>query len=590
MQALLAIRPPIEGRRVTGSAPRRPILSRMDTRPAILLAASDAADSIEREFRARYDRDYRIEMLPDAATTLARLTELLDAGTAIAMLGAERTLPDASGLELLRATQHLAPAARRVTLLVPGEYVDAIEEMRLAMLRRDIDTFVGVPRGKRDEEFHIALTELLSEWGWSVAGPVVSSADIVAEPGDRRVGAIRDLLDRLGMPNRTLAPDDPEALEMLVLAGPDPVFPLVRSFTGQVLQDATPAKVSEAMYGGFDEIPDGEVADVVVVGAGPAGLAAAVYAASEGLSTIVLEGDAIGGQAGSSSMIRNYLGFPRGISGMRLAQRSRIQASRFGARFYTGREAIRIERGPADEPEHHHVFVDGAQMCARTVILATGVQYRRLDVAGVDEHVGNGVTYGSATTMAREMQDRDVFVVGAGNSAGQAAVHLAKFARSVTLVARRGDLSETMSDYLIREISATPTVHVRCRTRVVDGGGDAHLERLTLEDLDTGERETLPADGLCCMLGAEPACGWLPDGIACDAHGFVLTGRDVPKDTWVDGLPPASLETTVRGIFAVGDVRAGSMKRVASAAGEGASALPLVHAELARLRALQLVD
>ncbi|MFC7431819.1 MULTISPECIES: FAD-dependent oxidoreductase [unclassified Agrococcus] len=560
----------------------------MDTRPVILLAAHDSADTIEREFRARYDRDYRVELVGDAAALLARLGDLADEGTAIAMLGAERMLPDASGLELLRATHALAPAARRVALLMPGQYVDALEEMRVAVLRREIDTFVGVPRGKRDEEFHIALTELLSEWGWSVAGPVVSSADIVAEPGDRRVGAIRDLLDRLGMPNRTLAPDDPEALPLLVAAGADPVLPLVRSFTGQVLQDATPAAVSEAMYGGFDAIPDGEVADVVVVGAGPAGLAAAVYAASEGLSTIVLESDAIGGQAGSSSMIRNYLGFPRGISGMRLAQRSRIQASRFGARFYTGRAAIRIERGPASEPEHHHVLVDGAQMCARTVVLATGVQYRRLDVEGVDAQIGNGVTYGSATTMAREMQDRDVFVVGAGNSAGQAAVHLAKFARSVTMLVRRGDLAETMSDYLVREIAATAAVRVRTRTVVVDGGGDARLERLVLEDLDTGERETVAADGLVCMLGAEPACGWLPDDVACDAHGFVLTGRDVPRDAWIDGVPPASLETTVRGIFAVGDVRAGSMKRVASAAGEGASALPLVHAELARLRAVQL--
>jgi thioredoxin reductase (NADPH) len=559
----------------------------MDARPVILLATNTAAESIEREFRARYDRDYRIELAPDAATTLSLLAELVAAGTPIAMLGAERHLPDGPGLALLHASQALAPAARRVALLVAGEYAGAIDEMRRAILRRDIDTFVGVPRGTRDEEFHIALTELLSEWGWSVAGPVVSSADIVAEPGDRRVGAIRDLLDRLGMPNRTLAPDDPEALGMLEVAGPDPVLPLVRSFTGQVLQDATPAMVSEAMYGGFDEIPDGEVADVVVVGAGPAGLAAAVYAASEGLSTVVLERDAIGGQAGSSSMIRNYLGFPRGISGMRLAQRSRIQAGRFGARFYTGRSAIRIERGPEHEPEHHHVLVDGAQICARTIVLATGVQYRRLDVEAVDEHVGNGVTYGSATTMAREMQDRDVFVVGAGNSAGQAAVHLARFARSVTMLVRRRDLAETMSDYLVREIAATPAVRVRCRTVVVDGGGVARLEHLTVEDLDTGERETLSADGLVCMLGAEPSCDWLPADIARDDHGFVVTGRDVPKATWIDGVPPASLETTVRGIFAVGDVRAGSMKRVASAAGEGASALPLVHAELARLRALQ---
>jgi len=343
--------------------------------------------------------------------------------------------------------------------------------------------------------------------------------------------------------------------------------------------------VTEAIYDGFDTFPEGVIADVAIVGGGPAGLAAAVYAASEGLSTVMLERDAIGGQAGSSSMIRNYLGFPRGISGMRLAQRSRIQAGRFGARFFTGRPAIRIEPGPADEPEHQHVHVTGAQLCARTVVIATGVTYRRLGVPGVDDLVGAGVYYGAATSMAREMQDRDVYIIGGGNSAGQAAVHLAKFAGAVTILVRRAGLAETMSDYLVREIAAMPTIQVRTRTVVVDGGGDGRLQWLRLEDLDTGEPSKTPADGLFCLLGAEPDCSWLPDGLALDERGFVLTGRDVPRDAWVDGQPPASLETTVPGVFAVGDVRAGSMKRVASASGEGASVLPLVHAHLARLRA-----
>ncbi|WP_245193275.1 NAD(P)/FAD-dependent oxidoreductase [Kocuria sp. JC486] len=358
------------------------------------------------------------------------------------------------------------------------------------------------------------------------------------------------------------------------------------------------------MYGGFDAIPEGTIADVAVIGAGPAGLAAAVYAASEGLSTIVLESDAIGGQAGSSSMIRNYLGFPRGISGMRLAQRSRIQAGRFGATFYTGRPVTRVEAGPADEPEHHHVLVEGTHLCARTVVIATGVAYRRLGVPAVDERIGMGVYYGAATSMAREMQDKEVFVVGGGNSAGQAAVHMAKFARNVTIVVRRESLAATMSDYLIREVEATPNISVRPHSRVVDAGGSGRLEWIGLADTRTGEPtapadsapeseprssspqavEQLPADGLFCLLGAQPACHWLPDSLALDDHGFILTGRDVPQDTWVDGVPPASLETTVPGVFAVGDVRAGSMKRVASAAGEGASVLPLVHAHLEKLR------
>jgi thioredoxin reductase (NADPH) len=448
-----------------------------------------------------------------------------------------------------------------------------------------MDTCVLIPRGPRDEEFHTALIELLSEWGWSVGRPLVTVVDVVAEPGDRGAAAVRDLLDRLGFPHRDLTPDDDDAQEIAESAGPGAELPLVRTLAGRVLSAATPAMVTEAIYDGFDTIPEGVIADVAIIGGGPAGLAAAVYAASEGLSTVMLERDAIGGQAGSSSMIRNYLGFPRGISGMRLAQRSRIQAGRFGARFFTGRPAVRLEPGPPNEPEHQHVHVTGAQLCARTVVLATGVTYRRLGVPGVDDLVGAGVYYGAATSMAREMQDRDVYIIGGGNSAGQAAVHLAKFAGAVTILVRRGGLAETMSDYLVREIEATPTIQVRTRTVVVDGGGDGRLQWLRLEDLDTGEPSKTLADGLFCLLGAEPDCSWLPDGLALDERGFVLTGRDVPRESWLDGQPPASLETTVPGIFAVGDVRAGSMKRVASASGEGASVLPLVHAHLARVRA-----
>ncbi|MFI8525569.1 FAD-dependent oxidoreductase [Promicromonospora sukumoe] len=557
----------------------------MDDRPVILLAGGDHADVVEQEFRARYDRDYRIELTHGQAACLDRARELVGEGEQIAMVAAEHHLPDGAAIELLHQLPSVVATARRVSL-VPFEYFnDSLDELRDAMTRRDLDTYVILPRGPRDEEFHTALIELLSEWGWSVGRPVVTVTDLVAEPGDRNAAAIRDLLERLGFPYRALRPDDEEAAEILETAGPGAELPVVSTFRGQALSAATPAAVTEAIYGGFDSIPDGVIADVAIVGAGPAGLATAVYAASEGLATVVLERDAIGGQAGSSSMIRNYLGFPRGISGMRLAQRSRIQASRFGARFFTGRPAARIEPGPPNEPEHQHLHVRGAQLCARTVVLATGVAYRRLGVPGVEDLVGAGVYYGAATSMAREMQDRDVYVVGGGNSAGQAAVHLAKFAGGVTILVRRASLAETMSDYLVREIEATPTIQVRTRTVVADGGGDAWLQWLRLENLETGESTKTSADGLFCLLGAEPDCSWLPEGVALDERGFVLTGRDVPRDAWVDGQPPASLETTVPGVFAVGDVRAGSMKRVASASGEGASVLPLVHAHLARLRA-----
>jgi thioredoxin reductase (NADPH) len=328
-------------------------------------------------------------------------------------------------------------------------------------------------------------------------------------------------------------------------------------------------------FGTSTRIDLDDVADVAIVGAGPAGLAAAVYASSEGLTTVVLESEAVGGQAGTSSMIRNYLGFPRGISGMRLAQRARNQAIRFGTRFFTGWSVTALEPGVDGEP--HLLRTDGGDVRARAVVVATGVTYRKLRVPSVEAFVGLGVFYGSAMTAAREMEGYDVVVVGGGNSAGQAAIHLARFADSVTILVRRDGLAATMSQYLIGEIAYNPRIRVRPCSEVVDAAGDGRLERVTVRDITTGEDEELPCRGLFLLLGAEPHCEWLPGALARDERGFVLTGRDVPSGHWVNGLPPANLATTVPGVFAAGDIRSGSMKRVASASGEGASVVPLVH-------------
>jgi thioredoxin reductase (NADPH) len=347
---------------------------------------------------------------------------------------------------------------------------------------------------------------------------------------------------------------------------------------GKALEAATARQVARLVYGSPQTVDADDIADLVVIGSGPAGLAAAVYGASEGLDTVVIESDAVGGQAGTSSMIRNYLGFPRGISGMRLAQRARFQATRFGARIYTGLAAEAIE--PAASPgEAHVVRTEGGELRAKTVLVATGVTYRRIGIEPIEELVGLGVYYGAATSAAREMEGRDVFVVGGGNSAGQAAVYLARYAASVTLLVRRPDLAATMSDYLIREIGSTTRISVRTSTRVVDGGGDSHLQWLSLAGPDGTHRAD--AGGLFLLLGADPCGDWLPDAVARDERGFVYTGREVPMDQWADGRPPAALETTVPGIFAAGDLRAGSMKRVASASGEGAATVALVHAYLA---------
>jgi thioredoxin reductase (NADPH) len=277
-------------------------------------------------------------------------------------------------------------------------------------------------------------------------------------------------------------------------------------------------------------------------------------------------------------MIRNYLGFPRGISGMRLAQRARNQAIRFGTQFFTGWPATGLEIGRDGAP--HVVRTDGGDVRARAVVIASGVTYRKLGVESIDSMVGIGVNYGAAMTAAREMEGADVFVVGGGNSAGQAAIHLARFARSVTILVRRPDLSATMSSYLIGEIQFNPRLSVEGCRQVVDGGGEGRLEWIEVEDTTTGRRERRQAGGLFLLLGATAHCDWVPHEVARDPNGFVLTGRDVPSAAWRDGLPPENLETTVPGIFAVGDIRAGSMKRVASASGEGASVVPLVHSWL----------
>ncbi|MGC1208549.1 MAG: FAD-dependent oxidoreductase, partial [Ornithinimicrobium sp.] len=285
------------------------------------------------------------------------------------------------------------------------------------------------------------------------------------------------------------------------------------------------------------------------------------------------------GQAGTSSMIRNYLGFPRGVSGMRLAQRARNQAMRFGTEFVTGWEASALEPGKEREPFTLHT--DGGDVRARSIVIATGVDYRRLGVQPLEDLVGSGVFYGAAMTAAREMEGGDAFVVGGGNSAGQAAVHLAKFARSVTILVRRDGLASTMSSYLVDEIEANETITVQPHTVVSNGGGDGRLEWLELSDTTTLTTQQREARGLFLLLGAEPHCDWLPEQVRMDDRGFVLTGRDVPQADWVDGVPPANLETSLAGVFAVGDIRSGSMKRVAAATGEGASVVPLIHSFLA---------
>jgi thioredoxin reductase (NADPH) len=332
-------------------------------------------------------------------------------------------------------------------------------------------------------------------------------------------------------------------------------------------------------------ISPGEVFDVAVVGAGPAGLAAAVGASSEGLRTVVVEDEAVGGQAGTSSMIRNYPGFSQGISGAMLAQESWWQAWAFGTTFVYMRQATSLWK---EDGRYRLRLSDGSVITARTVIIATGVAYRRLGIPALEALQGRGVFYGAAASEAPAMRGRNVFVTGGANSAGQAALHLAKWASHVTILARAPSLADTMSDYLIRQIGATPNIDIRYHVQVAGGTGTGHLQSLVLQDTASGARRAVPADALFVLIGAQPRTEWLGDSLARDRWGFILTGPDLPASTharWPAGRPPLPLETSLPGVFAAGDVRHGSVKRVASAVGEGAATIPLIHRYLARATA-----
>lgn len=544
--------------------------------PAIILVSEKYADILENQFW-RYQREYDLHTARGVVEALEVTQRIRDTGGLVALYVADSRLADVNVLKAFHDWRALVPTARRIVTAHWDNFREDSVALRAGLAKGKYDAFLLLPRGVRDEEFHTAITEILSDWGSTVAAPEVDTVRIITPLLDGSTLAIRDFLYRMGMPVRTFTPDSPEGLEALEKLGTvEPKYPIVQPFNGAPVSAPTVRDVAISIYGAPSDIDVDQVVDLAIVGGGPAGLAAAVYGASEGLSTIVVEAEAIGGQAGTSSMIRNYLGFPRGISGMRLAQRARSQAIRFGTRFFTGWPVEGLIPGVGE----HVLQTGGGNIRARAVVVASGVSYRKLRIESIDSLVGLGVFYGAAMTAAREMEDRDVFVVGGGNSAGQAAVHLSRFARSVTILIRRPSLAETMSSYLINEIEYNPRISVQTCAEVADGGGEGRLDWIEIRDTNTGVLSRHETGGLFLLLGAEPRCEWLPAEVARDEKGFVVTGRDVPKSTWVDGLPPGNLETTTPGVFAVGDIRAGSMKRVASASGEGASVVPLVHAWL----------
>jgi thioredoxin reductase (NADPH) len=527
-----------------------PLILAVDEDPAALVRITGELQ--------RYARDYEVSCGPSTEDALAKLEKLHGAGKPVAVVLAARGTRDLKGEELLERVHDLHPHAKRALLIPWGGWADdeTADVIRAAMARGVIDYYAIKPFSSPDEIFHRLISEFLQEWRRQNA-PGRRELTIVADPWSPRGNAIRTYLARNGVPHAFHTPESAEGVEFLASCNQSGArVPVVVLEDGSPLVDPEPQDVAQHGTRMQTELDRTEV-DVVIVGAGPAGLAAAVYASSEGLEALVVEPEHISGQAGSSTRIRNYLGFSRGVSGAELMQRAYQQAWVFGATFLVTRRVEGIE----PHGDGFTVSVSGGEVQARSVILAMGVEYRRLNVPGLAELEGHGVHYGSSPSDARQFSGGNVYIVGAANSAGQAAVHLARWADNVTLVCRGPRLSQTMSQYLIDEITSKENIHVRNHTQVVEAHGDGQLERLTLRGPD-GE-ETVEALGLFVMIGAEPRVDWLPSEIERDERGFVVAGP--------------TYETSLPGVFAIGDVRAGSVKRVASAVGEGSVVIQHVH-------------
>jgi thioredoxin reductase len=555
------------------------------TQAAIVIVGGEpgARELLHQELSKRYGSDYQIVVCGRPAELAPWMRDMRAAGLPVAMVIGEVGAQDPDGIELLAGVRAIDPTALRVAAVGWGDW-PAVRSVFEAVSLGKIDHWVTAPVQTPAEEFHRWISEFLREWA-SQRGGGFEPVQVIGERWSARSQELRDLFSRYRVPVGFYDARSGRARQMLHELGLEsPELPVVVLRFGPerpALVNPSNLEIADA-FGLIRPVSPEEVFDVAVVGAGPAGLAAAVYASSEGLRTVVAEHEAIGGQAGTSSMIRNYPGFSQGISGARLAQEIWRQAWTFGTTFLHGRQAESLS---GTDGHYRLRLSDGSVVTSRTVIIATGATYRRLGIPHLEDLQGRGVFYGAAVSEAPAMRGRTVFVAGGGNSAGQTALHMAKWAAQVTILVRGQSLADSMSDYLIRQIDATPNIDVRCRVQVTGGTGDGtgHLQSLILHDTTSGTRRTVPADALFVLIGSQPRTQWLSDAVARDQWGFILTGPDLPGRTGhrlPTGRPPLPLETSLPGVFAAGDVREGSVKRVASAVGEGAATIPLVHHHL----------
>jgi thioredoxin reductase (NADPH) len=555
----------------------RPVLFAIDDDSEVLRA-------VDRDLRRQYGEHYRVMRASSGTSALEALEQLKVRRTPVALFLVDQRMPQMSGVEFLEQAIPLFPTAKRVLLTAYADTDAAIRAINTAR----VDYYLLKPWDPPEQCLYPVLDDLLGDWQAGFRPPF-EGVRVVGHRWSPEAFQVRDFLARHQVPYQWLDVEtDKEAQELAAQAEKaagegKPQFPLVFLADGTWLADPSRNELAEKI--GFKTQAELPFYELIIVGGGPSGLAAAVYGASEGLRTLLIEGEAPGGQAGTSSRIENYLGFPSGLSGADLTRRAVTQAQRFGVEILTPQEAKSVRR---EDPYRIVVLSDGREVSCHALLIATGVSYRKLDVPGVERLTGAGIYYGAAMTEAMSCRDEDVFCVGGANSAGQAAMYFARYASRVVMLVRGDSLAKGMSQYLVDQIEKTSNIEVRLRASVVEARGEHHLEEIDVKNAETGEVETVPARSLFIFIGAQPRTGWLEGVVARDDHGFILAGPDLVHDGkrpegWNLDRDPFLLETSVPGIFVAGDVRHGSVKRVASGVGEGSISISFIHQYLSKL-------